>query len=273
MRETVYIAGSELRRPRHFLATAMADLKRSGWTAWRLFGSNLRVRYRKAWLGYLWLILPAFGTAAICTLIQRRNIVAIAPTELPYPVFVLAGMIFWQLFLEALHAPLQQLTANRQIVTRSRVPHEAIILAGVAEAILNCAARFVVLLAALAVFAIYPAPSMLLIPLGMAALTLLGLAIGMLLAPAGLLYDDVNRALTLITGFWLFLTPVLYPLPADGLLRLNPVAPLLETTRSWLTGGGIEPGFWAVSAISLAGLILAWLLYRLARPHVVGRLG
>ena len=271
MRETIYSPRPELARPRHFLAEAWADLRRSREVAWCLFTSNLRARYRRAWLSYLWLLLPAIGTAVLCGFIQSRRIVSIAPTELPYPVFVLAGMILWQVFLEALNAPLQQLAANRQVATRSRVPHEAIIVSGLIEVGLNAAVRLAVLALVVALYGQPFLPGMLLVPLGVAALALLGLAIGLLLAPIGMLYDDVVRAIALGATFLMFLTPVLYPLPRSGLLSLNPVTPLLDTTRGWITGAGTGAGFFAVTAAAAFITLIGWLLYRLARPHVFAR--
>jgi lipopolysaccharide transport system permease protein len=273
MPETLYSAHPALAQPRRFLGDAAGDLRRAGPIAVRLFRSNLRIRYRRAWLGYVWLVVPALGTAAICAFMQARRIVTIAPTDLPYPLFVLAGMILWQTFVDALNAPLQQLSTGRQMITRSRVPHEALILAGVLEAALAFAVRLAVLAAMLAWFRVVPGPSVLLFPLGAAALILLGLAIGLLIAPVGMLYDDVGHGLTLALSFWLFLTPVLYPLPDRGVLRLNPVTPLLDTTRSWLLAPGASGAFFLVAALALVGLLSAWSLYRLARPHLVARLG
>jgi lipopolysaccharide transport system permease protein len=114
---------------------------------------------------------------------------------------------------------------------------------------------------------------MLLVPLGLAALAVLGLAIGILLAPVALLYDDISRGLTLVLSFGFFLTPVVYPIPAGSPLRWNPVAPIFDTVRNWLIGEGPAQGFYAVTAIGAALLVFAWLFFRLARPHFVSRLG
>ena len=273
MPETHYTARPALAQPRRFFGDAADDLKRAGPIGWSLFCSNLRVRYRRAWLGYLWLLLPALSTAALCSFIQSHRLVAIAPTILPYPVFVLAGMILWQTFVEGLNAPLQQLAAGRQMVTRSRIPHEALFLAGLLELALNLAVRLAVLAVMLAVFHVGVGPSALLIPIGAALIAILGAAIGLLIAPVGMLYEDINRGLALATGLWLFVTPVLYPLPWRGVLKLNPVSPLLDTTRSWLISGGAGGAFLVAAGLALALLLVAWLFYRLARPHMIGRLG
>lgn len=273
MTEIVYSSDRELRRPRLFLARACSDLRRSGGIARRLFRSNLRVRFRRSGLGYAWLLLPSLGTAAVCAFIQARRIVALPPTELPYPLYVLSGVVLWQVFTEALNAPMQQIQAGRQLATRSRVPHEALILAGAFEVLLNASIRLAVLAAALVLFGVAPAGSALLIPLGVVALAVLGLAAGLLLAPAGLLYDDVGRAVALATSFGFFLTPVAYPLPADGLLRLNPVAPLLQTTRGWLVGARPADGFLVVAVAAVAMALAGWLFYRIAKPHLIAGLG
>jgi lipopolysaccharide transport system permease protein len=273
MREVVYNAEPELRRPGLFLVAAAGDLRAALPLGWRLFRSNLRVRYRRSWLGYVWLLLPALGTAALAAFIQSRRIVTVAPTELPYPLFVLAGIILWQLFGEALNAPLQQLQAGRQLVTRSRVPHEALVTAGVLEVLLNAVIRLAVLAAALPWFDVGFTASMLLVPLGAVVLALLGLGAGLLLAPLGLLYDDVGRGLALLLSFGFFVTPIVYPIPSGSMLRFNPLAPPIETVRHWIAGTGAAPGFWPVAAGGAALLLLAWLFYRLARPHFTARLG
>ncbi|HWT13061.1 MAG TPA: hypothetical protein VN231_09945 [Allosphingosinicella sp.] len=273
MPETVSSARSELADPRRFLAEAARDLRRSLGVGWHLFRANLRARHRRSLLRYLWLVLPAAAATAICVYLQSRRIFGIGGTELPYAVHVLAGMVLWQVFVDSLNAPLQQLWGARPMITRSRVPHEAILLAGAYEVALNALVRLAALAAVLAAFAIVPAPSALLLPVGMAALALLGFALGLLAAPLGLLYDDVRQGLLLIAGFWFFLTPIIYPAAESGLLRLNPVTPLLETSRSWITAGGIGGGFMLVAGLAAIMLVAAWLFYRLARPHVVARLG
>ncbi|WP_165356235.1 ABC transporter permease [Sphingosinicella sp. BN140058] len=270
---TLISARPQLTDPRGFLLAAMADLPLSMAIGWALFRANLRARQRRSALGYLWLLAPAAAATVICTYLQSRRIVEIGSTQLPYAAHVLAGMLLWQIFVEALNAPLQQLTISRQMMTRSRVPHEAIIIGGVFEVLLNGAIRLAVLAAAAAWFGVDFAPTILLVPLGAAALILLGLAFGMIILPWGLLYQDVGRAIALGTTLWFFLTPVFYRAPAGGLTRINPVTPLLDSTRSWIGPGGASAAFLPVTAGAAACLVLAWLFYRLARPHVVARLG
>lgn len=262
----------ELARPAAFFGRALNDLRASPRLGWRLFQADARARHRRSLLGWAWLLLPAAAAALICVYLQSRRVFAVGPTELPYGVHVLTGVVLWQVFVEALNAPLKQLSAAKQMITRSRVPHEAVLLSGLYEVALNAVVRLAVLIAVLAAFRLVPAPSVALLPVGMIALTALGFTLGLAMAPLGLLYDDVRQAMMLATSFLFFLTPIVYLAPETGLLHLNPVTPLLNTTRSWIVSAEAGVSFFIVAGASLAGLALAWLLYRLAQPHVIARL-
>lgn len=263
----------ELQHPARFFAAALSDLRRSPAVAWFLFRSTMRVRYRRAWLQYLWLVLPTVGMTAVWVYVAARGIIVVDTGRLPYPVFVLTGMILWQVFVDALNSPLQQLSSARQVITRSRVPHEALILAGVLELLLNCGARLIVLAVVLIAFRIPIDAGVLLVPFGIGGLALLGITIGLLATPLGMLYDDVGRAIGLVTGLWLFFTPVFYAIPRIGITRFNPVTPILEATRAWMTAGSASNGVAIVMSASGAATLIGWLLYRLARPHLITRLG
>lgn len=272
MTDIVYGSSAELSRPKFFLGEAMRDLRAAPRIGLRLFTAQLRGRSRRSLLGYLWLVLPAAAVTILCVYLNSLGVLASGQTGLPYPLYVLSGVLLWQIFVEALNQPVQQLLAARHLISRSPVPHEAILLGAVFDVLLSAAVRVMLLLAASWV---YGAPA---IPgaglaLGVIALILLGFSIGLWVAPWALLYDDARHALTMLTIFWFFLTPVAYRAVSGGIIGLNPVTPLLETARSSLVGDAASGGLLPVTAGATVMLVAGWLLYRLARPHVVERLG
>ena len=268
-----YRSDPELSNPRGFLTRAFADLASSLAIGWTLHKAGFGSRRRAALLGWIWLVVPPFATAATCLYFQSRRILDTGPTKLPYSLHVFIGVIVWQLLVDSMQAPIQQIRSARGIVTRSTLPHEALLIAGLWDVLVGAAIRLPLILVAALAVGVPPGWSALLIPLGMLAVILFGFGLGLLIAPLGVLYDDVQRALFLITGVWFVLTPVMYSADRGGLSRLNPLTPLLDTTRSWLVTPAIAPGFSIV--VSASGLLLpiAWLAYRLARPHIVETLG
>ena len=279
--EVIYSANSDLRSPGNFVSKMWSDLRVAPPVAWRLFLRSLQAGYRKTWLGYFWLLIPPLATTATWVYLHSARLLDVGTTSLPYPVYVLTGTLLWQVFSEALHSPLQQLTSAKNILTKSKIPHEALLLVGIVEVLFNFAVRLVVLLPVFIWFGTkwdlsISLASILLVPLGVLALLLLGFSIGLLFTPLGLLYEDIPRGLNLLTMFWFFLTPVIYPPPSDpnSFLLLNPVSPLLVTTRDWLTTAVAAPrNFIFVIVLSILTLSIAWLFQRLARPHVVARIG
>ncbi len=163
------------------------------------------------------------------------------------------------------------------MLARVNFPREALILAKVGEVFFNFAVKLILIVALFIWFRIPITWTVILTPVPLINLVLLGTFLGVLLAPLGVLYQDISKGLTLITGFWLFLTPVVYPVPRNGifgfLVQMNPVTPLLVTVRDLATTGVVsEPNsFWIVSVITLVGLLLTWIAFRLAMPFVVER--
>lgn len=171
----------------------------------------------------------------------------------------------------------QAVSVAKPMLARVNFPREALILAKIGEVFFNFAIKLILIVALFIWFKISVTWTVILAPVALINLVLLGIFIGLLLAPLGILYQDVSRGLTLITGFWLFLTPVVYPVPKQGifgfLVQLNPVTPLLVTARELATTGVISnfSAFLIVSAITLIGLIVTWIVFRLAMPFVVER--
>jgi len=274
MDETVNAARADLSDPARFLRDARRDLALVPRISWRLFRGQLRIDYRQSRFPHVWLLLAAVATTFIVVHLRSRGVIDAEEGPVPYGLHVLVGILLWQIFVEAVNLPLRQLTTRQRLISHSRVPHEALIVAGCFELALTAAARVVLLVVVLAVSGAAPTASLLLVPLGAAALVLLGLGFGLLAAPWGLLYGDVGRGLLFVMALWFFITPVIYSAPDSVLMRLNPVTPLLDATRSWLTGGTSEyGGLLAACALAVVLVGAAWAVLRLARPHVVARLG
>lgn len=273
----IYTPESMLRHPVDLLKQMWRDLLASRELAWRLMVRDISAQYRQSFLGIAWAFLPPIVMATSFTIASNAKVINVGVTDIPYPAYVMFSTALWQTFVEALNAPVQAVTSAKPMLARVNFPREALILAKMGEVFFNFAVKLILIVALFIWFRIPVGWTVVLTPVPLIHLILLGTFIGVLLAPLGVLYQDVSKGLTLITGFWLFLTPVVYPVPKDGtfgfLVQMNPVTPLLVTTRELATTGVVsEPyGFWVVSTLTLVGLVLTWVVFRLAMPFVVER--
>jgi lipopolysaccharide transport system permease protein len=275
--EVIYTPESRLRHPIKLAKQMWRDLLASRELAWRLLVRDISAQYRQSFLGIAWAFLPPIIMASGFTLAHDAKVINIQATDLPYPAYVMFSTALWQTFIEALNGPIQAVMGAKPMLARVNFPREALILAKLGEVFFNFAIKVILITALFLWFQIPVSWTVILAPVALIHLVFLGTFLGILLAPLGILYQDVTRGLTLITGFWLFLTPVVYPIPKQGifgfLVQLNPVTPLLVTTRELATTGLISDPvrFWVVSAITLLGLIITWVTFRLAMPFVVER--
>jgi lipopolysaccharide transport system permease protein len=275
--EIVYTPESLLKRP-HLLAHLMwRDLLASRELAWRLMVRDINAQYRQAFLGIIWAFLPPIVMAAGFTLAKDANVITVSETDIPYPAYVMFSTALWQTFVDALNGPIQAVTVAKPMLARVNFPREALVLAKLGEVGFNFGIKLILIVALFLWFRVPVSWTVILTPVALVHLILLGTLIGILLAPLGVLYQDVSKGLAMLTGFWLFITPVVYPIPKAGLfgllVRLNPVTPLLVTTRELATTGVISDAwsFWLVSALTLLGLLFTWVMFRLAMPYVIER--
>ena len=276
---SVYTPASRLAEPKQLFGAMVRDLATSRELAWRLLVRNISSRYRHTLLGYVWAFLPPVMSAGVFVFLQKAGYFAVGQTQVPYAVFVLAGLILWQAFADAVHAPLRLVQQSHSILTKVNFPREALVLAGVGEVLFTAVIRMALLILALWWFGTGLTWTAIWFPLGVLALIGMGIALGLLLTPVAILYHDVGQALPFALYLWMFLTPVIYPAPAASpgslLMSLNPVSPVLDTTRDWLFSGSPTylSGFFTVCGLTVLALLAGWLLYRLALPILIERMG
>ena len=202
------------------MARQMArDLVNSRELAWRLFVRDISAQYRQSMLGYFWVVIPPLVAALPFIYLNAQGIVSIGATPIPYAAYAMIGTTIWQVFVDALNAPLRLVTAARPMLTRINLPREAILLSALAQVVLGFLIRLVLLIGVMVWFRMVPPATALLFPVGILSLMLFGFVIGLLLTPLGILYGDVQQAMPIATTFLILLTPVLYPPPRSGVRR------------------------------------------------------
>jgi lipopolysaccharide transport system permease protein len=244
----------------------------------RLFIRDLKAGLEASLLGYLWIILPALASAGLWIFIQQQKIVAISDTGLPYPVFVLIGTTSWTIFAEALNKPIQRYKSSMPLMVKLNFPREALFISAIYDLIFSLSLKLIVLFVIIYLLGVAPSLSW----LGMIGFTLgalfVGLAIGILIAPIGVLFTDFARGINLVMPFLMYLTPVVFSVKADSLLgkiqMVNPVTPWMEASRAMISGGDIEASsllVWTCIAVLIS--IVGLMVMRIALPIIVERAG
>lgn len=208
--------------------------------SWR----DVKVRYKQTVLGIIWVLFQPLVSTGIFSIFFGK-IAKIPSNDLPYPLFVLAGLVIWNFFANGLTSSSQSLVGNQSILQKVYFPRLIIPISAIITAGIDFVITLIILLLACLFYGYYPNPLIfLLFPILLTILLLTISGLGMFLASLNVKYRDVRYALPFFIQTGLFVTPVIYPLSIiydyrKWLLMLNPLTGIIETFRVLITGKGM----------------------------------
>jgi len=231
--------------------------------AWR----NVKLRYKQTALGVTWVLFQPLVSTVIFT-IFFGNFAQIPSQGLPYPVFVLLGLIFWQYFSNSVSQAANVFLENEALVKKIYFPREILPLSTVVTASIDFLISFVMMLCFFVYFQIMPTVQFVLILPVVTFITVLASAgLGLLLSSVNIKYRDVRYILPFFLQLLIFVTPVIYPLEIVRpsfryLLSLNPMTGVIDTLRSTLSTGTIaNPDMLLISFLSSIAVFVIGVLY------------
>ncbi len=239
LKTRIYNSEPQLKDVRSFIQLMINDLKTSYELSIVLMVRNISSQYRQTYLGSLWAVLPAIFTTSIFVYLSNKRVLSIENIEGPYVLYVISGMVLWQVFTDSINSPLNQADKSITMLKKIMFTREALIVAGIGEVLFNFLIRSILLVITFIYYDVQITLQFIFVPIGVMSIVLFGTVIGVLLLPFGLLYRDVGKSLTMLTTLWFFITPVIYSSSNQDvfdLVKYNPVTPLLATTRSLLIG-------------------------------------
>lgn len=277
---TIYSAEVTNRSLMFHLREILGGLPQAHELGFRLFRRNLTALYRQSLLGFVWALLPPLATAVLWIFLRGNNVISMEDTGASYPVFVLTGTMLWQIFSEAILAPLTQVTENRLILSKINISREGLLLSGLYQLIFSTLIKILILVAVFFIFHhSFIFSSLVFVPVGLFAISLAGFSMGLLLTPLGMLYQDINRGLAVLLPFFMYLTPTVYPAPRDGaigvIMKFNPIAVFITQTRNWFIAQPVYDllFFWIYTFVFASIFLIALVIYRLSMPMIIERIG
>ena len=280
LEQTIYSAENKSRTIALLLKEIWQELHNSKHVIFQVFIRDLKAAYRKSYFGYLWAIIPGITTTLIWFFLNSQNIINVGETPIPYPLYVMIGSTLWLFFTQAIQSPMNSFTAGSSVFMKLKVSPMAFIMAGFGGLLFDLMLKLILLVPLCFYFGVVPPlSSLFLFPLGIIGIMACGTGIGILLIPLGSLYNDVQKLATFALGFLMYLTPVVYPVPKEGLaatlVNLNPATYLLGATRDWLSVGQTDYTypFLIVLAISILATGFGLIILKIVMPHLVARMG
>jgi lipopolysaccharide transport system permease protein len=232
-----------------------------------LVWKSLKIRYKQTVLGASWALLQPLATMVVFSVIFGRLVGLKGDYNIPYPLFVFAGLLPWTFFSSALTQSSTSIVSSANLVTKVYFPRIFIPLSATLVPVVDFLLGLIVFFGLFGWYGIWPHWHTVFVPffLGIAFLAALGTSL--ILSALNVRYRDVQYIVPFLSQIWLYLTPVIYPVSLiphrwHWVLALNPMAGVVDGLRWSVLGKGL-PEF-SVYAISLGvamTLALAGLAY------------
>lgn len=219
---------------------------------------DLKVRYKETVLGAAWAVLQPALTMAVFALFLGHF--AHMPSDgLPYPLFSYAGLVPWTYFSAAVASGAGSVVGNERLISKVYFPRLLIPFAAAVTPLVDFAIAMVTLIGLLLWYRVTPGVALLWTPLFVLLAVATAATLAVWLSVLTVAYRDFRYIVPFFLQFWMFATPVVYPVSVVPgkwrlLMGLNPMTGVVEGFR-WALVGGSAPGpIVLVSAV----VVLVW---------------
>ncbi|HEX7316864.1 MAG TPA: ABC transporter permease [Pyrinomonadaceae bacterium] len=225
-----------------------------------LMWRDIKVRYKQAALGLAWVIMQPLFTAFIFTVFMGW-LGRFTSDQVPYPLFVYAGLLVWTFFSNAVLNGGNSIVGNANLITKVYFPRAIIPAAAIGARLVDLGVAFVILVGLMIYYGVGVTWNTLMVVPLLILVTLFSFGLGLLLSALNVKYRDVGLAVPVIIQLWMFVSPVIYsssivPAKWQTLYDLNPLVGMLEGFRAALFNLQFDWTALAVSAVSTVALLV-----------------
>lgn len=202
---------------------------------------DLKVKYRRSFLGYLWSLLNPLLMMCVMTLVFSY-IFRFSVEN--YPVYVIIGQTFWNFFFESTNMAMSSILVNGALIRKVYIPKMIFPVSRVASSFVTMIFSLAAILIVMIFTGVRFTPALLMLPFILLCLFLFCMGIGMALSALAVYFRDMMHLYGVLTTAWMYLTPIFWTtdiLPANVLpfIELNPLYQFITYFRSLVLYGTV----------------------------------
>lgn len=194
---------------------------------------ELKVRYKRSVLGFLWALLNPALMMAVLTLVFSTILRFGIPH---YAIFLLSVLLPWTFFSQSLSYSVECIVGNGELIKKVAVPKLVFPVAAVISNIINLLLSFIPMALVVLVMRHPFYATWLYLPVPMLALLLFTLGAACFFSAINVFYRDVSHILQVVLSAWFYFTPIIYALDfvpphLQWLFKLNPIIYVINGFR------------------------------------------
>lgn len=239
------------------IAAILNNLKRYTPLIKELVKRDLKLKYRRSVLGYLWSLLNPLLMMIVMTLVFSYMFRFDIPN---YPLYLICGQTLFNFFNESTNMAMQSVIQNAQLIKKVYIPKYIFPISKVASSFVTMSFSLVAILIVMLATGTGFHFSILLFWMPLLMLFIFSSGISMLLSALAVQFRDITHLYGVLTMAWMYLTPVFYPIEAipegvASVIKANPLYTYIDIFRSLVLYGEIPDVLTLLSGFAVAIIV------------------
>lgn len=240
---------------------------------WALALRELKIRYKRSFLGFLWALLNPALLMIVLTVVFST---VLAGNIKHYGIFILSALLPWTFFSQALSYAVESVVSNGDLIKKISVSKSVFPLATVVSNMINLLLS-IIPLALIVLIVRFPFHvTWIFLPVPLLSLMIFTAGVTFFFAAANVYYRDVSHIVQILIQVWFYVTPVIYPLdifPAkyQWIFKLNPLIYVIDEFRLAVYNGQMPQVQNVVASFvcAFASLFIGYAVFRRNEEHFV----
>ena len=229
---------------------------------------DIKVKYRRSFLGYLWSVLNPLLTMLVMWLVFS-NLFRFEIEN--FPVYLLTGQVLFNFMSEATNMSMQSIIGSAGLLKKTYVPKYIFPLSRVTSSLVNLLFSMAALLLVILITGVPLTIRMLLFFVPLLQLYVFSLGLGLFLAQGTVFFRDLQYLWSVFMTAWTYVTPIFYPISImpEWLQRIikimNPMFSYITQFRDLILNNTFTKGKFVAIGIFWALFVLVLGIWRFKR--------
>lgn len=249
----------------------LANFKKYRFLLAELVKKDIKLKYRRSYLGILWTLLEPLLTMLVLTLVFGTFY---GKDDKSFPVYILTGRLLYTFFNNATKAATKSIRSNAGMIKKVYVPKYVYPLSSILSNYITFLISLIILVVVCLVLGVYPTKYALFAIVPLLSLFVMSLGVGMILATFSVFFRDLEYLWGVVLMLIMYSSAIFYSpdrLIGSGvgwILKFNPLYACIYNFRTAVFGATGSSGYpldmyyvWFAAIFSLVTLLFGTYMF------------
>ena len=240
---------------------------------YELITRDLKIKYRKSFLGYLWSLLNPLLMMVIMTVVFSTFFKSNIEN---FPLYLICGQTMWTFFNESTTVSMNAVIENGSLIKKVYIPKFIFPVSKVFSSFVTMGFNLVAIVIVMIFTQSHFYVTALLFIYPLICLLIFSMGVGMFLSSLSVYFRDMLHLYSVLTLGWMYATPIFYPIEivpesVRFVLQLNPIYHYITFFRQVVIYGQIPAGIeWAICiGFSVIAIIIGALVFNRLQKNFI----